>query len=367
VTRSVLIVGGAGSVGSRIGGILARRSDLHVIVGARSLDAAAQSVAASFGADIRVIDLNAPASWEAALRGVDLVIVCMDQQGPGFARKVLSSGIHYVDVTAGDSFFQSVEALPGEEVRATALLSVGLAPGITNLLAADAASALDSVERIDIGLLLGLGDTHGEAALRWTLRNMLSERAVESQLVDFGRGWGSRRAHWMNFADQHALRRTMPGVGTATRMAFESRLVTALGFAAGAVFGRGARLEGLLLRVASMFSFGSDACVAVAEATGLKGGKRAKAVARFQGRREADVTASVAAAASLLLLEKSECRGVFHIHQLFKADEIATCLAREGSRLQACWPPVAVFLGEELAWADYPRQAGSPTPLDVSQ
>lgn len=328
-----------------------------MIIGARSLDAAAQSVAASFDADIRVIDLNAPSSWDVALAGVDLVIVCMDQEDPGFARKVLSSGIHYVDVTADDSFFKSVEALPEAEVRATALLSVGLAPGITNLLAANAASALDSVDRIDIGLLLGLGDAHGEAAMRWTLRNIFSARAAEPRMIDFGQHWGQRRTHWMDFADQHALRRTMPGMRTATRMAFDSRWMTALLFAAGSLF-RGSRLmEEILLRISPLFSFGSDACIAAAEARGMKDGRPAQAVARFQGRKEADVTASVAAAVSILLLEKELGRGVFHIHQLFKTAELAARLVQGGDQLQVSWPPVTLFLEEDIPASALPETA----------
>ena len=319
-----------------------------MIVGARGLDATAQSVAASFGAEIRIIDLNVPASWNAALADVDLVMVCMDQDGPDFARKVLSSGIRYIDVTAGDEFFRSLEALPEEDVRAVALLSVGLAPGITNLLAADAASALDSVDRIDIGLLLGLGDAHGEAATRWTLRNIFSPRAAEPRTIDFGQHWGFRRAHWMDFADQHALRRTMPGVRTATRMAFDSRWMTALLFAAGPLFPSSRLMEEILLRISPVTSFGSDACVAVAEARGMKDGRPTKAVARFQGRKEADLTASVAATAAVLLLEKAVGKGVFHIHQVFDAADIATRLVQGGDQLQVSWPPVRLFLDAEM-------------------
>ena len=345
--RNILIVGGTGAVGSRIGKILARRSDIRVIVGARSVKEA-QAVAAPLGAEARAVDLNMPASWDAALADVDLVLACMDQEGPDFARMVLSKGIHYVDVTAGDAFLRSVEALPKEGIRGTAVLSVGLAPGITNLLAADAAAALDSVDRIDIGLLLGLGDTHGVAAMRWTLRNILSGRAIEHRLIDFGRQWGQRRAHWMDFADQHVLNRTMAGVSAATRMTFDSYLMTAFVFALGRLF-RGSRLmEDILLRIWPLLSLGSDACVAVAEANGLKDGRPARAVASFHGQRETVVTASVAATVAILLLEKEVGTGVFHIHQLFDATEIAARMAQTDDQLRAFWQPVARFLQEEM-------------------
>jgi saccharopine dehydrogenase (NAD+, L-lysine-forming) len=325
---TVLIVGGSGSVGSKAAELLAASGDVRVIVAGRSLQKA-QAVAARFGGKARHIDLARKDSWDGALSAVDLALVCMDQRDAGFAGHVLSRSIHYVDITADDRFFRAVEALPEEAVRATAVLSVGLAPGITNLLALDAASRLDKVESIEIGLLLGLGDSHGQAAVDWTMREIFAPRSEGSVAMDFGLPWGRRRAHWMDFADQHALRRTMPGVTVTTRLAFDSRLVTATLFALGAAFRNSETMMRLASRLSPNVSFGSDACVAVAEALGTKDGEPAAAAVRFSARKEAEVTAHVAAIVVRLVLEREERNGVFHVHQLFEPASLLATIERE--------------------------------------
>jgi len=75
-----------------------------------------------------------------------------------------------VDVSASYAFLREVERLDAlaREHRATGVLSVGLVPGLTNLLAKRCAQVLDSVRSLDISVLLGLGGAHGEAAVRWT-------------------------------------------------------------------------------------------------------------------------------------------------------------------------------------------------------
>ncbi|HJS31058.1 MAG TPA: NAD(P)H-binding protein [Alphaproteobacteria bacterium] len=317
MTSTILIIGGTGAVGAKCARILSERSDLRVIIGSRQPDKAAH-LSAQLGVEVWPIDLDVPETWRRIGAGVDLVIVCADQQDVGFARYALSNAIHYVDITAGDSFFRSVELLKPEELPATALLSVGLAPGITNLLSADAASRLDTVDSIEIGLLLGLGDMHGRAATDWTVRRIFSVRQRPSAIIDFGPAWGRRRAFWMDLADQHVLGRTM-GIDAVTRVAFDSRLLTATIFMLGDLFFRSSIMMRLTSRLSSIISFGSDACVAVATARGKLRDRPGVSVSRFSGRRAGAVTAHVAAHAAISILEGPERRGVFHLQQFMSA------------------------------------------------
>lgn len=52
------------------------------------------------------------------------------------------------------------------------MLSIGLAPGLTNLLAAHAHRLLDEVTELDIFIMLGLGDRHGKAAMEWICKRI---------------------------------------------------------------------------------------------------------------------------------------------------------------------------------------------------
>lgn len=324
---TILVVGGTGAVGSLVLRLLAQDASLRLIVGGRNTQKA-RAVASSLGTDARKIDLSASHTWENALSGVDLVLVCMDQNNARFARHVLSRAIHYVDITAGDALFRAIEALPTEAVQATAVLSVGLAPGLTNLLAVDAASRLDTVDGIDIGLLLGLGEAHGAAAVEWTIRGIFSKRANGPAIMDFGLPWGRRRAYWIDFADQHTLRRTM-SVPVASRLAFDSRPITALLFSLGAIFRDNELITRLSIQLSPILSFGSDAYVALALTKGAKEGRSATAVTRFSGRKEAEATAQVAAITARSILERPLEKGVFHIHQILEPKALFAVLERD--------------------------------------
>lgn len=83
-------------------------------------------------------------------------------------------GIDYVDISADFSFLSQVKELHHEAVRkqVTAILSVGLAPGVTNLLARYAKEQMDRMNVLDITIMLGLGDAHGKAAIEWTIDNL---------------------------------------------------------------------------------------------------------------------------------------------------------------------------------------------------
>jgi saccharopine dehydrogenase (NAD+, L-lysine forming) len=228
----ILVVGGYGAVGAHLCRALAAQGGVEIVAAGRRLDRAA-ALAAELNATGRRLDLDDPATWEGVVKRLDLVVMCMDQKSTAFVEYLFARGIGYVDITAEDRLFRRIERLPP---RSAAMLSVGLAPGLTNLLATDAAAQLDSVERIAIGILTGLGDAHGTAGKAWTAQRMFDPAEPRaSALLDFGAPWGRRRAHSVGFADQHALARTLR-IPVTTRLAFESRLATAATFGLARLF-----------------------------------------------------------------------------------------------------------------------------------
>lgn len=320
---NILIVGGYGTVGSQIAKMLAAKAENHVIIAGRSM---AKGEATGFEA--RVIDLRAPDTWGAALEDVDLVVVSIDQTDTDFVSEVARRRIGYIDVTAGDAFFRQVEAL---SVSSPVVLSLGLAPGLSNLLAAAAANELDDVRSIEIGILMGTGDDHGAAAIAWSTRNMFDPLAPrEDSLIDFGPDFGRRTAYFMDFADQHALARTMPGVRTITRVTYDSALLSSLLFWLGRTFAGNATMEKLVERVSHMPTFGSDKCVLSVTAHGTREGRNVAQDAFFFGRREAAVTAAVAALTAEEVLAGRVPQGVHHSHQVIDGPAIFVALERLG-------------------------------------
>lgn len=324
---TILIVGGYGAVGSKIAATLAAVPTNTAIIAGRSLDKA-RAIAAELNTQARHIDTTRPETWPEALSGVDLVIMCIDQSDTQLLAAISARGIAYLDVTAGDAFFRQAEAL---SLSTPALLSVGLAPGLSNLLAVAASNHMDKVGSIEIGLLMGTGDEHGSAAIAWSTAQMFDPNAPrDDAIVDFGPDFGRRKAHFMDFSDQHALARTMPGVKTVTRVTYDSRLLSATLFGLGRRFAGNRWVEKLVERLSHLPTLGSDKCVLSVTAKGTVDGAPAEQTAWFLGRREAAVTAAVASLMAEQILAGRVPPGVHHSHQVIDPAAIFAGLGQHG-------------------------------------
>lgn len=324
---TILIVGGYGAVGSKIAATLAAVPTNSVIIAGRNLDKA-QAKASELKTEARHIDIAGPQSWPEAISGVNLVIMCIDQTSTELLAAISARGIAYLDVTAGDAFFRQAEAM---QLTTPALLSVGLAPGLSNLLAASASANMDQVTSIEIGLLMGTGDEHGSAAIKWSTGQMFDPKAPhDDAIVDFGPDFGRRMAHFMDFADQHALARTMPGVATVTRVTYDSRFLSSVLFGLGRRFAGNRWMENLVERISHLPTLGSDKCVLSVTAHGSVDGKAVTRTAWFLGRREAAVTAAVAALMAEQMLAGHVPAGVHHGHQVINAAAVFAGLSQHG-------------------------------------
>lgn len=324
---NIMIVGGYGAVGSKIARQLADKPDNHVIVAGRNLDRAAH-VARTIGGEARHIDLSDSTTWNTALESIDLAVVCIDQKDTTFLETLSNRGIDCVDVTAGDDFFQKAEAL---RANCAVVLSVGLAPGLSNLLAIKAAEGMEHIEAIEIGLLMGTGDEHGSGAIAWSTAQMFDPLAPhDDAMVDFGSDFGSRRAYFMDFADQHVLTRTMPGVKAVTRVAYDSALLTAALFWIGRRFAGNQWMQKLIERVSHTPTFGSDKCVLTVTAKGRIANQQVQRTAHFFGRKEAAVTAAMAVATTEDVLSCGIDPGIHHAHKALDSEAVFARIEKWG-------------------------------------
>jgi hypothetical protein len=79
------------------------------------------------------VDLCEAGSLQAALSDVDVVVNAAGMEDPALAALIAGHGVPLVDIAATTSYVAALERL---ELPQPALFSVGLAPGLTNLLAA---------------------------------------------------------------------------------------------------------------------------------------------------------------------------------------------------------------------------------------
>lgn len=344
----ILIVGGYGKVGRSIAERLAPTFPGRIAIAGRSLGKAT-AAAAEIGYDAqgRAVDIFASDASDA-LDDVALALVCLDQTDTRFVEQCLSRGIHYVDISADHAFLSRVEEHDGlaKKTGATAMLSVGTAPGLTNLLAARAREKFEHLDRIDILLELGLGDHHGQAAVEWTFDNLdASFEVMENGRARRVRSFGEsidirlpgrkkmRPAYRFNFSDQHVIGRTLEVASVSTWVRFDGRLSTWL-FAVSSRAGLGRLLRRSYWRKLAVWLFmnvhvGSDICgVAVRGLGRTKNGSEEITIGVI-GRREAQMTAIIAAETTRQVLAANPGSGVFHSEQAIAIDPVIAALKKE--------------------------------------
>lgn len=288
---NVLVLGGYGAVGAHV-----------EVTGSRILRAGRDAARAD-----RVVDLREPGSagYRAALEGVDVVVNAAGLEDPDLVAVTAAAGVAFVDVTATSAYVAAIERL---ELKAPVLLNVGLAPGLTTLLAADLA---DRAAPIDIAILLGTGDAHGAAATAWTiglLGTRFPDPATGVPTRNFSRprtfdlpGFGRRRLYRADFSDQHTLTRDL-GVPVRTHLGLTSRAATAALAVASRVPAAGRLLEGKVP--------GSDRWLVLARSGGE--------VRWARGRNQSRATAALAGLAA------SRAVGLpAGVHHLYRVAELA--------------------------------------------
>lgn len=351
----VLVVGGYGRVGAHISTALASELDSAVVVAGRDRSEARRAAQRiGRGVEGRALDLRGT-RFEDTLTGVRLVIVCVDQEDTRFLRACIERGVHYVDVTASDVFFQRAEELSRFAVErgVSVVLSVGVAPGLSNLLAARACATVESAERVDILVELGMGDRHGVAAIGWTLGRLgrsfeIADRGVPRSVRSFGQralmsfpGERPRWAYRFDISDQHALHRSL-GVDAATWLRLSSSVATdALGLAvrSGLVSSLGKEhVRNRIARALSRVHVGSRRCGVSARALGIGG---ASATCWVKGREEARMTAAVATAIARQVLAAKLPRGVIHSHEGVDLEDVVHELELVIPGLEVSLPPRA--------------------------
>ncbi len=219
------------------------------------------------------------------------MVICLDQTDTRFVEQCLSRGIHYVDISADYGFLSEVEKLDelAKQNGATAMLSVGVAPGLTNMLAA---RARERMERV---------------------------------------------AYRFNFSDQHVIGRTLDVPAVSTWVRFDDRVSTWL-FAKSSQLGLGRLLRRRWWRKIAVWLFlnvhmGSDICAVAARATGRTKDGAQTLTLGLVGRKEALMTAIVAAETARQVLSGKPVPGVLHSERAIALDPVVSALRMDQPNL----------------------------------
>jgi len=321
-----LVLGGYGAVGARI--VTRLRS------GGDAAFAAGRDPA---WAD-RVVNLAEPATLPAALSGVDVVVNAAGVEDPAVAALITGYGATLVDITASTGYVAALERLgPPRPV----LLSVGLAPGLTNLLAAAVHAAAPGP--VDLAVVLGAGERHGAAAVAWSyglLGRRFRDPATGGQVRNYTQprrfdlsGQGRRRLYRADFCDQHVLTRDLQ-VAVRTYFGLDSPPASAALAALTPIPGASRAPRGLPLP-------GSDRWLVLARA---EDGTSRWASGRIESHAMAVLAATTARAVTGL------DAGVHHLHQVLTLADVPT---RPGIHLERRTPGEAANLPRErsIQWS----------------
>ena len=231
----IMIIGGAGHVGRIIARQLVHEFPHQLILAGRNQAKLTEFITSEhLAATALTFDINA--EFDPALfADVRLVVVCLDQANTKFVRFCQEQHLAYVDVSANAMFYRQLQQLELNTISPV-VYSVGLAPGLTNLMAAHVHQELGNFDDLAIKVVLGLGDSHGHAAIDWTLTELTRpyQLAGESApLIPFSQQTKMTLptakelpVYNFNFSDQHSLRQQWPGKAIKTYLGFDLSSVT---------------------------------------------------------------------------------------------------------------------------------------------
>lgn len=161
--QTVLVIGAQGFLGSTIANLFARKG-WQVLRGSRQSDHTPGTV---------LLDLDKPDTVAAAIDGVDLIINTVPHPGMLAEKLVLQRGGRLLNVATIDARQdRRTHNAASTDPRGTVVLNAGLAPGVTNLVAAHLLKDHPEAETIEVVLSLSTKGMSGPAGVRFAHTNI---------------------------------------------------------------------------------------------------------------------------------------------------------------------------------------------------
>jgi saccharopine dehydrogenase-like NADP-dependent oxidoreductase len=225
----ILIVGGYGEVGVRTATQLEAAHPFRVVVAGRNPERAAWP-------RTKRIDVDDPASVEAALDGACAVVACVRQRRPHLLHAAIRHGLAYTSIAPPWLPWPAVATLHQEACRtgARAVLAAGIEPGIASVLARVGAERVGQVDAIETALLLSVGDAYGADSMAFLLGEIVQEYEVtidgrtepihaleQPAQIEFPAPLGRRTAYSIPFRDQLYYPKTLGARTAIARIALD--------------------------------------------------------------------------------------------------------------------------------------------------
>jgi hypothetical protein len=187
----VLVLGGQGVLGSAIAAAFGAAGWTSVRAGRRP----------DPGADFRLVDLDEPDTVERAAGDVDLIVSTVPDDRLVAERMVLRRGGTLINVSAMTAgAVQRLRRGPGSgEPRGTVLMNAGIAPGLTNLVAADLLARHPEADEVELVFTVSAKSAVGPAGSAFAHRALTRETRHQTTVVPLPEPFGRRRC--LGFAE----------------------------------------------------------------------------------------------------------------------------------------------------------------------
>ena len=190
--RRVLVIGSQGVLGSLLGRAFAR-AGWAVVRGGRRPDEQA---------GFRHVDLDEPETVAAAIGNVDLVVNPVPDRGLRAERIVLDRGGLLINVSAMPAEAGRGLADQTTTPRGTVVMNAGIAPGLTNLIAADLLAAHPEADEVELAFTVSTKGTSGPAGGDFAHRNLTALGRHRTAFIPLPEPFGNRRC--LGFAEGDA-------------------------------------------------------------------------------------------------------------------------------------------------------------------
>lgn len=343
-SHTILVVGGSGTLGQRIGREVIRQFGPGALAVGDYKPARGQQTAQRLGEDVCFVHMDAddPHSLRDALQGgVSAVVVAVQQREPVAQIACIEARIPCLDVTVQPDLIVQVRQLDAraKAAQTSSIVMAGLFPGLSGVMAKRAAEMLDQVDALDVALCqnssssagaTGIADMVGLFAqpvpFRANGRRQTVPGFTRKRVFLYPPPFGKKTHRLVNFVEAEAICQELgvPDVNlwTGYDKASFDRLLAALNqLKILALFNRPGLRTKLSKALASAMKAdkpGAEPCAVVAEAVGLKDGRPHVARVSILAPSDYGATAkSVAAMTRLLLGGESTTPGVHHPAQVF--------------------------------------------------
>ena len=325
----VLVLGGQGVLGRMI-------AEAFAAAGVTALRAGRRP---DSGADFRHVDLDEPETVEKALGEADLIVTTVPDERLIAERLVLERGGLLVNVSAMPaSAARRLRREPGQP-QGTVLMNAGIAPGLTNLIAADLLAKQPAADEVELVFTTSAKGSHGPAGAAFAHRGLTGTSRHHTTVVSLPEPFGRRRCLAFAESDGGWLGAEADGKTVSTYACISERRVNSamLAFNSAGIIGRLPR---------SVFAGGASAAptseqVAHWVAVRRGGALLAARTLRCRGDYRAAAAATVLFARSLAARGGAGPAGVLVPEELVTIGELRPALAKAGIVVVDERPPVA--------------------------